>query len=83
MRRLIVISSALRLLKLLGIAWLESQGVKPVAQIPTLTGYQTPGRPARGNRGRWKTAPIYELDNYPHSPLNWHVFPLGGIPPGY
>ena len=38
MRRLIVIASALLLLTLLGIAWLESRRVKPVALTPTLTG---------------------------------------------
>jgi hypothetical protein len=38
MRRLIVIASALLLLTLLGIAWWESQRVKPVALTPTLTG---------------------------------------------
>jgi len=38
MRRLIVIASALLLLTLLGIAWWESRGVKPIALIPTLTG---------------------------------------------
>ena len=38
MRRLIVIASALLLLTLLGIAWWESRGVKPVALIPSLTG---------------------------------------------
>ena len=38
MRKLIVIASALLLLTLLGIAWQERRGVKPVALIPTLTG---------------------------------------------
>jgi hypothetical protein len=38
MRRLIVIASALLLLALFGIAWLESRRVKPVALTPTLTG---------------------------------------------
>ena len=37
MRRLIVIASALLLLTLLGIAWLENRRVKPVALTPTLT----------------------------------------------
>ena len=38
MRRTIVISSALLLLTLLGIAWWESRGIKPVALTPSLTG---------------------------------------------
>jgi hypothetical protein len=38
MRRLIVIASALLLLTLLGIAWWESRGIKPVALTPSLTG---------------------------------------------
>ncbi len=38
MRRWIVIASALLLLTLLGIAWLESRRLKPVALTPTLTG---------------------------------------------
>jgi len=38
MRRLIVIASALLLLTLLGIAWLESRHVIPVALTPSLTG---------------------------------------------
>ncbi len=38
MRRLIVIASALLLVTLLGIAWLDSRRLKPVALIPTLTG---------------------------------------------
>jgi hypothetical protein len=38
MRRLIVIASALLLLTLLWIGWWESQRVKPIALIPTLTG---------------------------------------------
>ena len=38
MRRLVVIASALLLLTLLGIAWLETRRVNPVALTPALTG---------------------------------------------
>ena len=38
MRRLIVITSALLLLTLMGIGWQQSHRIRPIALIPTLTG---------------------------------------------